>query len=388
MKVAKDLVAASATPMVLGILAEGESYGYAILRRINELSGGTERTITRNNVDWKSDNGWYVDFNPGNKSPGERMNVDMQLTLGTLTIATNIPDGSACSIGGDSWVYHIDFRTGSYVEGVTNKIVARKQTGVLTVGTVVYQLQKGSLVGQVQRVTDMVPEHVQDASALFVGVPVKKVVRVFVNLGDYGPEVPGTCLFKVVIGCKHYVELELVPAPACFPVKGFAVSRESFVEPDVLPVLAGHEVAKPLVGELVRNKVVACKIKVGLFVVEGVLRQRGAARIFHPAVNEILDCYLRVFFKRVLCTKILFKKFHHFRSALEGPRGVLLSVRRYIVRHQSLFGCLDVSPDDYRNEIGRLRVRGRPVVYLAPAPLLHFCQPAVRNRGHARRRDY
>jgi DNA-binding PadR family transcriptional regulator len=39
-RVAKDLVAASATPMVLGILAEGESYGYAILRRINELSGG------------------------------------------------------------------------------------------------------------------------------------------------------------------------------------------------------------------------------------------------------------------------------------------------------------------------------------------------------------
>jgi PadR family transcriptional regulator PadR len=39
-RVSKDLVAASATPMVLGILAEGESYGYAILRRINVLSGG------------------------------------------------------------------------------------------------------------------------------------------------------------------------------------------------------------------------------------------------------------------------------------------------------------------------------------------------------------
>src|SRR5699024_3761964 len=35
----KDLVAASATPMVLGILAEGDSYGYAILKRIRELSG-------------------------------------------------------------------------------------------------------------------------------------------------------------------------------------------------------------------------------------------------------------------------------------------------------------------------------------------------------------
>ncbi|QGN46330.1 PadR family transcriptional regulator [Micromonospora sp. WMMD558] len=40
MRVTKDLVAASATPLVLGILSEGESYGYAILRRINELSGG------------------------------------------------------------------------------------------------------------------------------------------------------------------------------------------------------------------------------------------------------------------------------------------------------------------------------------------------------------
>ena len=39
MRVAKDLVAASATPLVLGILAEGDSYGYAILKRVSELSG-------------------------------------------------------------------------------------------------------------------------------------------------------------------------------------------------------------------------------------------------------------------------------------------------------------------------------------------------------------
>jgi PadR family transcriptional regulator PadR len=40
MRIDKDLVAASATPLVLGMLADGESYGYAILKRINELSGG------------------------------------------------------------------------------------------------------------------------------------------------------------------------------------------------------------------------------------------------------------------------------------------------------------------------------------------------------------
>jgi len=36
----KDLVAASATPLVLAILEDGESYGYAILKRVRELSGG------------------------------------------------------------------------------------------------------------------------------------------------------------------------------------------------------------------------------------------------------------------------------------------------------------------------------------------------------------
>jgi DNA-binding PadR family transcriptional regulator len=40
MIVGKDLVAASATPLVLGILSEGESYGYAIIKRVAELSGG------------------------------------------------------------------------------------------------------------------------------------------------------------------------------------------------------------------------------------------------------------------------------------------------------------------------------------------------------------
>jgi PadR family transcriptional regulator, regulatory protein PadR len=36
----KDLIAASSTPLVLAILAEGDSYGYAIIQRVRELSGG------------------------------------------------------------------------------------------------------------------------------------------------------------------------------------------------------------------------------------------------------------------------------------------------------------------------------------------------------------
>src|SRR5215212_12240759 len=40
MSINKDLVAASSTPLVLAILAEGDSYGYAILKRVRDLSGG------------------------------------------------------------------------------------------------------------------------------------------------------------------------------------------------------------------------------------------------------------------------------------------------------------------------------------------------------------
>ncbi len=35
----RDLIAASSTPLVLSILAENESYGYAIIQRVRELSG-------------------------------------------------------------------------------------------------------------------------------------------------------------------------------------------------------------------------------------------------------------------------------------------------------------------------------------------------------------
>jgi DNA-binding PadR family transcriptional regulator len=40
MDINKELIAASSTPIVLSILAEGDSYGYAILQRVRALSGG------------------------------------------------------------------------------------------------------------------------------------------------------------------------------------------------------------------------------------------------------------------------------------------------------------------------------------------------------------
>lgn len=40
MSFSKEFIAAAATPLILAILRQGDSYGYAIIQRVRELSGG------------------------------------------------------------------------------------------------------------------------------------------------------------------------------------------------------------------------------------------------------------------------------------------------------------------------------------------------------------
>jgi len=105
----------------------------------------TTRTTSNNAVDWTSKNGWYIDFNPSGDSPGERVNVDPLLTLGTLTVKTNVPNVNACVFGGDSWTYQFRYDTGTYVSTASGQVVGQKITGALTVGFVVVGLPGGGL---------------------------------------------------------------------------------------------------------------------------------------------------------------------------------------------------------------------------------------------------
>ncbi len=106
---------------------------------------GTTRTASANGVDLSTKDGWYVDFNPSNQSPGERVNIDPQLVLGTLLVITNVPNKDACSLGGDSWVYQFDYLTGQYVSTSPGKLVASKLSNAITVGVVVFRLPDGQL---------------------------------------------------------------------------------------------------------------------------------------------------------------------------------------------------------------------------------------------------
>jgi type IV pilus assembly protein PilY1 len=105
----------------------------------------TTRTISNNAVDWSTQNGWYVDFNPANQSPGERVNVDPQLVKGVLLVATNEPNAQPCSAGGNSFIYQFDYRSGSYVASAAAQVVGTKLSSALIAGAVVFRLPSGQL---------------------------------------------------------------------------------------------------------------------------------------------------------------------------------------------------------------------------------------------------
>ncbi len=106
-------------------------------------SDGITRSTSTNAVDWVNKDGWFVDFNPGNSSPGERVNLDPQLILGTVVVVANVPNNNACTVGGDSWIYQFDYRAGTYVASAPNQQVATKLTGKITVGIVIVRLPSG-----------------------------------------------------------------------------------------------------------------------------------------------------------------------------------------------------------------------------------------------------
>lgn len=107
-------------------------------------SGEQLRTSSTNTVDWATKSGWYVDLNPHNESPGERVNVDMQMQLGLLTVAGNVPNANACNLGGYAWLYYFDYKTGQYVQTSTGNMVGRRlSTNALIAGLKTIKLTTG-----------------------------------------------------------------------------------------------------------------------------------------------------------------------------------------------------------------------------------------------------
>ena len=115
------------------------------------------RTTSNNPVDWNTKCGWYLDFDPGGQSPGERMNVDPKLQLGVLAVATNIPQNSVCTTGGSSFLYFIDYSTGTFVSTSTGGVAGQRIGNAIAVGLNTYRLPDGRVVTTVTTSDDSHP---------------------------------------------------------------------------------------------------------------------------------------------------------------------------------------------------------------------------------------
>ncbi|MFZ2651483.1 MAG: PilC/PilY family type IV pilus protein [Burkholderiaceae bacterium] len=133
----------------LGDVRAGGTLVAQTLTDTTDTNGARIRTVTNNAVDLTVKNGWYVDL----LSPGERVNVDPQLLLNTLTVAANIPSTDACTIGGESFLYRFDIGTGSSSPS-SSSTVATWLGNTMVVGLTYVTLQKaGAAAGTGDTVT-------------------------------------------------------------------------------------------------------------------------------------------------------------------------------------------------------------------------------------------
>ncbi len=111
--------------------------------------GQSVRTSTSNTVNFATNNGWYVNL----PDSGERANTDPNLALGTLGFTTNVPNTSACTAGGYSYRYVLDYRTGAPVSTSTTGVSAIKLGNALSTRGVFVRLPNNTVV-QLTRLSD------------------------------------------------------------------------------------------------------------------------------------------------------------------------------------------------------------------------------------------
>jgi type IV pilus assembly protein PilY1 len=83
-----------------------------VQQTILPTSTSTQRLISKNAL--TTQRGWYLDLP---SATGERANTDPVLVLGTLIFTTNIPGTDACTPGGSSWLYALNYQNGGQVVG-------------------------------------------------------------------------------------------------------------------------------------------------------------------------------------------------------------------------------------------------------------------------------
>lgn len=121
---------------------------------------GIKRFVTSKAMSWADSPGWFVDFDIVG---GERITTDIVLDRGVLVVVTNVPETDACNVGGYSYIYFFDYRTGSYVTTVADMSVGHRLANAIGVGMSVIRVDGKSVAivttSDNRHVNEAVPEY-------------------------------------------------------------------------------------------------------------------------------------------------------------------------------------------------------------------------------------
>ena len=120
------------------------------LRKMVITTHGSGTAAFRTNgctANCSSADGWFVDL----PDSGERISIDMKLQLGTLVVASNVPETNACNIGGYAWLNYFNNGTGEAIANSADRAVGRRLVGAggsesLAVGLNIVRLPSGKTV--------------------------------------------------------------------------------------------------------------------------------------------------------------------------------------------------------------------------------------------------
>ena len=197
------------------------------------------------------------------------------------------------------------------------------------------------------------------AAALFVEMAVEKIDGLL-ELTAHDGALVFARLVEIAVEIAEQIDVGLVAAARVGSPDVLEIGGEAFVQPRLGPFAAGHEVAPPLVGQLVRDEVVHVLVEGGAFVEHGLDRECGGGGVFHAAEDEIRDEDLAVALEGVGHADGLREEVDELRRGSEAAPQVGLSALGPVVVHvdAGFLGAildLDELPAHQGHQVRRMR---------------------------------
>ncbi len=161
----------------------------------------------------------------------------------------------------------------------------------------------------------------QDTPTLVIGYGVEQILRVLVAIANGGwiRFARGRQVRREVLGVEP---VGIVAAVRVFPPEVFAIIGKAFVEYDIAPGCAGHQIAEPVVDQFMRDHIFVVVVELLSWVLLDASAVHDRGGVFHGATDVLVYANLRVLFPDEGVSEFFREEVEHFRCLSEDAAGI------------------------------------------------------------------